>query len=120
MNIQPIVEGHGEVSSLPILLRRLRDKAQAWKWRSRNRIGTRDRNPQSGILCRTRSTAAQTHDCASILVLSDADNDCPMKLTPNLDLWARTEANPVPCLTVMAPRRMIGFSRLLADRSAIR
>jgi len=30
MNIQPIVEGHGEVSAVPVLLRRLRDQAQAF------------------------------------------------------------------------------------------
>jgi len=28
MNIQPIVEGHGEVEAVPILLRRLRDLAE--------------------------------------------------------------------------------------------
>ena len=31
MNIQPIVEGHGEVAALPVLLRRLRDET----WRGR-------------------------------------------------------------------------------------
>jgi hypothetical protein len=30
MNIQPIVEGHGEVAAVPVLLRRLRDAAQVY------------------------------------------------------------------------------------------
>ena len=30
MNIQPIVEGHGEVAAVPVLLRRLRDAAEAY------------------------------------------------------------------------------------------
>ena len=30
MNLQPIVEGHGEVEAVPVLLRRLRDLAQAY------------------------------------------------------------------------------------------
>ena len=30
MTIQPIVEGHGEVEAVPILLRRLRDLARAY------------------------------------------------------------------------------------------
>jgi hypothetical protein len=30
VNIQPIVEGHGEVRAVPILLRRLCDEAQAF------------------------------------------------------------------------------------------
>lgn len=37
MNIQPIVEGHGEVAAVPVLLRRLRDAAGrsgAWSGRS--------------------------------------------------------------------------------------
>lgn len=28
--IQPIVEGHGEVAAVPVLLRRLRAEAEAW------------------------------------------------------------------------------------------
>ena len=28
--IQLVVEGHGEVEALPVLLRRLRDEASAW------------------------------------------------------------------------------------------
>ena len=30
MTIQPIVEGHGEVEAVPVLLRRLRDLAQTY------------------------------------------------------------------------------------------
>ncbi len=33
MTIQPIVEGHGDVSALPVLLRRLRDEAGAFELR---------------------------------------------------------------------------------------
>lgn len=31
MTIQPIVEGHGEVNAVPVLLRRLVDEAQTWE-----------------------------------------------------------------------------------------
>ena len=31
MNIQPIVEGHGDVVAVPVLLRRLVAEAQAWR-----------------------------------------------------------------------------------------
>jgi hypothetical protein len=30
MKIQPIVEGHGEVGAVPVLIRRLRNEAQAY------------------------------------------------------------------------------------------
>lgn len=33
MKIQPIVEGHGDVEAVPVLLRRLADDAQAWEVR---------------------------------------------------------------------------------------
>ena len=31
MRIQPIVEGYGEVAAVPVLLRRLRDEAEAFQ-----------------------------------------------------------------------------------------
>ena len=31
MTIQPIVEGHGDVEAVPVLLRRLVDEAQTWE-----------------------------------------------------------------------------------------
>ena len=105
MNIQPIVEGHGEVSSVPILLRGLRNEAQAWGVE----IARPHRCPRSQLVNRNTlqkaiRVAALTHDCAGILVLFDADNDCPMELAPNLDQWARAAAGAIPCPIVMANR----------------
>ena len=41
MNIQPIVEGQGEVQAVPVLLRRLRDSAQAFELESTRRFASR-------------------------------------------------------------------------------
>ena len=105
MKIQPIVEGYGEVSSVPVLLRRLRDEAQAWEVE----IARPHRHPRSQLAKRDPlqnaiRVAAHTHDCAGILVLFDADSNCPMELAPNLDQWARAAAGPIPCPIVMANR----------------
>ena len=105
MKIQPIVEGHGEVSAVPILLRRLRCEARAWgveiakpHRRSRSELVNQE-TLQNAI-----RVAALTEDCAGILVIFDADDDCPMELAPDLDGWARAVAGAVPCPVVMANR----------------
>ena len=55
MKIQPIVEGDGEVSAVPILLRRLRDEAQAWGME----IAKPHRRPRSWLVNRDTFHAAQ-------------------------------------------------------------
>ena len=105
MKIQPIVEGHGEVSSVPILLRRLRDEAQAWGVE----IAAPHRCPRSRLVNRDTlqnaiRVAALAQDCGGILVLFDADDDCPMELAPALERWARAAAGATPCSIVMANR----------------
>ncbi len=116
MNNQPIVEGHGEISSAPIPFRRLRDEAQAWGVKIAN--GARGSNSQSGILCRTRSarrprlTIARASSCFSMRTTI-------ARLAPILDLWPCTATNPIPCPTVMATRRMIGISQPLSDLRSV-
>ena len=55
MNIQPIVEGHGEVKAFPVLLRRLCNEAQAFEIdvnapirRKRSELVKEDRAAQGG------------------------------------------------------------------------
>ena len=48
--------------------------------------------------------AALAQDCGGILVLFDADDDCPMELAPALERWARAAAGATPCSIVMANR----------------
>ena len=105
MKIQPIVEGHSEVSAVPILLRRLCDEARAWGIQ----IAAPHRRPRSCLVNRDTlqnaiRVAALAQDCAGILVLFDADDDCPMELAPDLEQWARAAAGATPCSIVMANR----------------
>ena len=105
MIIQPIVEGQGDEAAVPLLLRRLRDEAQAWGLevgrphrRRRTQLVKKD-SLQSAV-----RVAALREDCAGILILFDADDDCPAELTPTLEQWAREAASGIPCAVVMANR----------------
>lgn len=103
--IQPIVEGHGEVEAVPVLLRRLRDEAGAFDLqvggpirRSRSQL-TREEPVHQAIELARR----QPH-CDSILILLDGDEDCPRELAPRIQHWAEAAARGIPCAVVMAHR----------------
>ena len=105
MIIQPIVEGQGDEAAVPLLLRRLRDEAQAWGLE----IGRPHRKRRTQLVKRDSlqgavRVAALRKDCAAILVLFDADDDCPKELAPTLEEWARQAAGGRPCAVVMANR----------------
>ncbi len=105
MNIQPIVEGHGDEAAVPVLLRRLVAEAQA------HNIGVNRpiRQKQSQLL-RQESLkqavrlAQLQRDCGAILILFEAEDDCPKTLGPTLQAWARSEAGPMPCAVALAHR----------------
>jgi Domain of unknown function (DUF4276) len=101
MNIQPIVEGDGEVTALPVLLRRLIATSNAYPLgvnqpirRSRTELVRED-----GIHRAVRLARLQP-ECAAILIVFDGDDDCPRDLA----LRVQAEANPLPCHVVMPNR----------------
>ncbi len=105
MILQPIVEGQGDVAAVPVLLRRLRDEANAGGLdvgrphrRSRTLLVKKD-SLQTAV-----KVAAMQEDCAGILVIFDADDDCPRELAPTLEVWAREAAGGKACAVVMANR----------------
>jgi hypothetical protein len=105
MIVQPIVEGQGEESAVPVLLRRLAAEAQAWDVqvarphrRRRAQLVKRD-SLQTAV-----SVARLTPACGGILILFDADDDCPKELAPVLAGWAREAAAGTPCAIVLANR----------------
>ena len=105
MKIQPIVEGHGEVSAVPVLLRRLRDEAGAFDLdvnpairRKRSELVT-----EAGVRKAVRLALLQPESNA-ILILFDSDDDCPKTLAPQIEGWAKGEASITPCAVVMAHR----------------
>ncbi|MBI2833275.1 MAG: DUF4276 family protein [Acidobacteria bacterium] len=119
MIIQPIVEGQGDVAAVPLLLRRLRDEAQAWGLevgrphrKRRTQLVNKD-SLQSAV-----QVAGLRDDCTGILVVFDADDDCPKELAPTLEQWALEAAGGRPCAVVMANREYEAW--FLASIEALR
>ena len=119
MIIQPIVEGPGDAAAVPLLLRRLRDEAQAWGIE----VGRPHRKPRAQLVKKDSlqsavRVAVLRQDCAAILILFDADDDCPKELAPTLEEWAREAAGGRPCAVVMANREYEAW--FLASIEALR
>ncbi len=105
MNIQPIVEGDGEVGAVPVLLRQLRDAAGAYPLD----VNTPIRRPRTDLVRedgvrRAVHLARKQQDCAAILIIFDGDDDCPKDIAVRVQAWARSEANPIPCFVVLPNR----------------
>ena len=105
MTIQPIVEGHGEVAAVPVLLRRMLAEART----TGVEIGKPIRRPRSQLakeegLARSIALARVQPNCAAILVLFDGDDDCPASLGPAAQGWAKAAARDVPCAVCIAHR----------------
>ena len=105
MNIQPIVEGDGEVTALPVLLRRLIQASNAYPLGVSQPI----RRPRTDLVRedgvrRAVRVARLKPDCAAILIVFDGDDDCPRDIAPRVQAWAQAEATPLPCYVVMPNR----------------
>ncbi|MBU6399159.1 MAG: DUF4276 family protein [Verrucomicrobia bacterium] len=103
--IQPIVEGHGEVPAVPLLVRKLAELMGI----PFVTVGTPFRSKRSQLvqkdgLQRVIGRARSEPGCRGLLVLFDADDDCPKDQVPQLVKWAEAAAAPLPCAVVMAKR----------------
>ncbi len=100
----PIVEGHAEVQSVPVLLRRL----LADRHRSDVRIARpvrvgRYKIVRPGELERAIALAQRRPEgCHALLVLLDADNDCPKIVAPDLLRRAQDASAGRPAAMVFA------------------
>ena len=104
MRIVPIVEGHGERQAVPILLRRLLERCNA----HHVRVETPIRVPKGQLrkpdrLERAVRLACRVANDVAILILLDADDDCPAELGQDLLKEVRSIAGPnVPVAVVVA------------------
>jgi hypothetical protein len=105
MRIQPIVEGDGEVKAVPELLRRLRNEAMVFEIEVNRPIRRRRHELVNEVLLRKAVQLALLQpECGSVLILFDADDDCPKELAAKLQQWAQDEARSMPCAVVIAKR----------------
>lgn len=105
MNIQPIVEGHGDVVAFPLLLRRLLAEAGL------STIGVgrpirrnRDKLVREIEVQKAVRLALLQQNCCAVLILFDGDTDCPAELGPAVQAWATASASGIPCEVVLAHR----------------
>ncbi len=103
-SIVPIVEGQSEVESVPVLMRRLRDEWGKYQLE----IGKPVRAPRyqvikQGELERRVTMAMQRPDCRAVVVILDADDDCPKDLAPKL-LGRAEQAAQDTLVSVVLPK----------------
>lgn len=105
MKIYPLVEGHGEVEAVPVLLRRLLAEAQC----NAVDVGRPIRRTQSqlrsqaGVQAGVRLALLQP-ECAAVVILFDGEDDCPKELAARVRAWANEVAAGNPCDVVVAYR----------------
>lgn len=117
--IVTIVEGHGEVEALPLLLRRIAAEASEMRYLDvlpPIRV-KRQKILKPGEFERALELAArQTTRDDGILILLDAENDCPRELAKTL-LTRATAARPDRRVRVVLPKRMYEAWFLAASQS---
>jgi hypothetical protein len=107
LRIACIVEGHGELEAVPIVVRRI---AQAIDPRLAIQLGHPLRIPKSrlvkpGELERAVEIAARRVGIAGgILIILDSDDECPARLGPELLVRAKKVRSDLPIRVVLAKR----------------
>jgi hypothetical protein len=107
LTVACIVEGHGEVEAVPVVVRRIAQEALpslAIKISPPFRL-PRSRLLQPSELQRTVELAARrVGNFGGILILLDSDDDCPASMGHELLAWARKARADVPIRVVLAKR----------------
>lgn len=105
MKIVSIVEGHGDCAAVPVLLRRLCAEAGAVVEIPRPIRIPKSKLVKADELRRAMQLAAKLADAGDgILILVDADDDCPARLGPQLLACARSERPDRRVAVVLAQR----------------
>ena len=116
-----IVEGHGEVSAVPVLLRRI---GQAIGSHIQLNIHLPIRFDRSKIVRpgeiekAIQLAAAKVGSVGGILIILDADDDCPAELGPNLMQRSRIARKDMPIAVVLATREFESW--IIAGANSIR
>lgn len=108
--IVPIVEGQSEVASVPVLLRRLLHRSGVYDLEiDRPYRVKRDRVVRPGELEKAIAFASRSRPgAAALLVLLDADDDCPAEIGAELAKRCR-QAAVLPTLVALASRELEGW-----------
>jgi hypothetical protein len=102
-----IVEGHGEIDSVPILIRRIAHELDPDLNVNVHRPIRQGRGSivrQGGVERAVELAARTLGGFGAIILLIDADDDCPATMGPSLLLRATTTRPDVPTSVVLANR----------------
>lgn len=110
LSIYPIVEGHGEVAAVPILLRRFAYEVfETYEFEvlvphrlPKNQMATASHLENAVTLARRKLDQCEGRH--AILIVRDADDDCPGQDAPALLTRAERVAEPIPVSVVFAKR----------------
>ncbi|HIE28097.1 TPA: DUF4276 family protein, partial [Candidatus Poribacteria bacterium] len=105
--IVPIVEGQSEVASVPVLLRRLLSKRQRHDVTIARPVRVhRTSVVKEGEIERAVALARRNREgCDAVLVLLDADDDCPAELGPKLLNRIKKGHGDLSAVAVVLPKR---------------
>jgi hypothetical protein len=108
--ILPIIEGQSEEDSVPILLRKIRDQIGASSVQISHPFRIkRNKIVKEGELERAIEYALRARsDVGAILILLDADDDCPVELAKRLKDRSMSKTS-LPVAVVVANRELEGW-----------
>lgn len=105
MKLVPIVEGHGDVEAVPVLLRRWTSvEGITAEIASPHRLARGRFQHEAEVRRRMQLIAKETTAGDGVLALIDADEDCPATLAPKVLAWMRTERPDRACGIVLATK----------------
>jgi hypothetical protein len=110
LSVYPIVEGHGEVAAVPILLRRFAYEVfETYEFEvltphrlPKDRMNTASHLENAVTLARRKLDQCEGRH--AILIVRDADDNCPGQDAPALLTRAERVAGPIPVGVVFAER----------------
>ncbi|MGH2359688.1 MAG: DUF4276 family protein [bacterium] len=101
--IVPIVEGHAERDSIPVFIRRVLGDQAIYNMPVRAGFRVhRDKVVKEGELERAVETAIREPNARALILLLDADDDCPKNLAPGLLARGSNNSAGHPFATVIA------------------
>ncbi|MEW6666150.1 MAG: DUF4276 family protein [Thermodesulfobacteriota bacterium] len=126
VSLVPIVEGQGEVEAVPVLLRRILSEMAVYDVAiTRPFRVKRNRVVREGEIERAiRLAISDRSQVGGVLVILDADDDCPAALGPDLLKRCRAVVPSLPVAVVLAHREFeswfLGAKESLRGRRGIR
>lgn len=104
MRVATIIEGHGEVKAVPVLIRRLCNEAGLYDIDLPNPYRDHRSNLVDPAKVQQIISVVRRYQPDAILILFDADDQCPVDIVTAIGNAVRVAAEPIPTELVIANR----------------